>query len=283
MQVRDAVDLLFRTPKYRRAVYRIVLVGLAVWVTSCSGAWGWSEPPGEAWIVSLPERTDGVVQISSTYGGPKGPLPACPRPSEWELLTWPELELVATTRTEPTDAGGLCTYRMTPTAALSDRWYAVHWTRTELRANARARQLLDGTWLWLFRAPTHAHVDRVELLEIESASLVQAHLTEEIELAPGTTWATLMSVTQPDASCTYPGASVTIGHGTIGFEGIPVVECVRVDWNLPVHVHIEGALTAAAPHAPVPIVDVDVTLGATGSATLDAIETPPECSDPRCR
>lgn len=267
-----------------RTLARTVLLLAYVATSGCAAPAGVSRS-GDWWFVSGATRTDGVIRISSDYAGPKDPPRRCPDPAEWELLTWPELTVVPSTAGTPMpDASAPCLLLLTPTAPLMDRWYALHWLRTDLALpDPGARELRDGTWVWPFLGVTHANIYRIDGLEFEGATFVQVELTEPIDPASGFTWATLFTVTQPGASCTYTGESVTIGTGTIGFAGMPAVQCTGLDWTRPVHMHLEGAVTQAAPRAPVPVLDLDWTFGAGGGEwTPPPTPDPPACTDPRC-
>lgn len=240
---------------------------------------------GEAWIVYPPYRTDGVVSVSSNYGSVKGPHPRCPARDEWELLTWPELDPIATTSMPPADNGsGLCFLTLTPTAPLGDRWYGLHWLGTDLSPYLQhgAHELRDGSWVFPIHGVTHASVYRIDAIDIEGARFVQAELTEEFFLASGTTWESLFTVSQPGASCSYPGTEVTVGHTTIGFSGIAVDQCTGLDWSQPLHIHLEGAITQAPPNEPVPALDLDWTFGPDFAEWQPTPPEPPACTDPRC-
>ena len=245
---------------------------------------------GTAFRPVRPSDTTGRIIVYGPPGSPKR-RPTCADASEWEVLTWPELEPVATTATEPREDSTGCPMELVPATPFSARWYAVHWSGHDLAPWAaeydHARQLSDDTWVWPFHGVVHARITWLERNDLEGHALVQATLSEAVDPAPGVSWDSLMTVTQARASCAYPGELVHWGSATVGFSETLVVDCVGLDWAMPVHVHVEGAVTRGGDRLPVPVVDLDHTFDASPEERSLHIADPddepvPPCTSPRC-
>ncbi len=268
----------------------ILLVVLASGAGCVGPSPGTGSLAGTAFRPLRPGDTTGRIIVYGPSGSPKR-RPTCADVREWEVLTWPEMDPVATTATaRGADSTG-CPIELLPTRPFAARWYVVHWSGHDLASWAaeidHARQLSDDTWVWPFHGVVHARVTSLERNDLEGHSLVQATLSEPIDPASGASWASLMTVTQTGATCAYPGEVVHWGSATIGFSETVVVDCVGLDWTMPVHVHVEGALTRGGDRLPVPVVNLDHTFdGAPEAMSLylpDPDDAPvPPCTSPRC-
>lgn len=244
----------------------------------------------------VPIPTTSITVSGPSQGGPvtvwvDGPS-ECPRAWEWELVTWPEMELVAATIGATEQIESVCTLPIVPDAPLTERWYAAHW-RGELLPYEQAwgsLQLRDGSRVWRFQGVTPAVVTEIVTIPWEGRMFLVARVSEQIDPAPGYDWGSMMTTTQGEIACTYPGPEVYEGGNGIGFFETLVVECEGVDWNAPVHIHIEGAVARYGSQAPVPVVDVDHTFGVSTDSVvlrLAEAETPPSappelCDTPDC-
>jgi hypothetical protein len=256
----------------------------AVVLGVCASACAISSPiPDHQIFVIPPYAGEDAVVLS------EGPV--CPRPVEWALVTWPEMEPVAAVigPSMTRDPSPGCLMPIAAEEPLTERWYAAQW-HGELREFERTPatpQLLDGSRVWRFRGVTPPLVTTIEMTSWEGHTFLQAHVSEQIEPAPGHEWASLMTVTQGDVECFYPGAEVSEGGASIGFHETIVVECVAVDLGAPVHIHVEGAVGRLGARSAIPIVDLDHTFGiSTDSVALVLVdpfgEQPPPCDNPRC-
>ncbi len=214
----------------------------------------------------------------------------CPRPEEWALVTWPEMEPVAAA-IGPAAAGETlpCLMPIAPEEPLTERWYAAQWhgEPREFEYPRGAPRLLDGSFIWRFRGVVPPLITTIVTTPWEGHTFLIANVSEQVDPAPGHDWSSLMTVTQGDVECFYPGMEVREGGGSIGFFETIVVECVGVDLGAAVRIHIEGALGRHGARSAVPIVDLDHTFGlSTDSIALTLVdpfgESPPPCEDPRC-
>lgn len=218
----------------------------------------------------------------------------CPRPDEWALVTWPEMEPVPSTVGPVAELEDACSMPIVPELPLTERWYAVHW-RGEPPAFEHtwgAVQLRDGSRAWRFQGVVPVVVTQLVTIPWEGHVFVEARVSQEIDPGPGYDWGTMMTATQGSIACTYPGTEVIEGSAGIGFFETLVVECEGIDWNAPLHIHVEGAVARHGSRAPVAVVDVEHTFGSftTDSAvlTLEHDEpapppAPPElCDTPTC-
>lgn len=204
--------------------------------------------------------------------------PECPLPDEWELVTWPEMVPVSATLETPRSYyDWYCTMPITPDEPLAERWYAVRWRGllTESQEAEGALLLRDGTRVFRVLGVTRALVTHVTTIPWEGRTFLRAEVSEPIEPALGYDWGSMMTATQGDVGCTYPGMVVTTGSGsTIGFTEALVVDCTGVDWATPLHVHIEGARTRLGSGRLVPVVDVSHTFGVSTDSVSLSIDRP---------
>lgn len=208
----------------------------------------------------------------------------CPIPSEWDLVLWPEMTPVPVRRGASVPISGwYCYMPLEPERSpLAERWYAARFVGVLGDREAPDALLLrDGTRVFRFYGVTHAAVTELAANPLAGHVFLQASIEQAIDPAPGYTWGTMMSATQGSLSCTYPGMDVTIGSTRIGFAESIVLDCTGIDWEQPIHVHIEGAQTRLGDHEPVPVVDLVHTFGAiTDSAAFLYLEPPPPLDPP---
>jgi hypothetical protein len=246
-------------------------VAVAVSLAGCDGPPPYVPVPHAS--VLAPSQGRGPI-VHFTQG------PDCPLPDEWELVTWPEMVPVpATVETPRSYYDWYCMMPITAAEPLAERWYAVHW-RGQLGESQEAEGALllrDGTRVFRVPGVARALVTHLTTTPWEGHVFLQAEVSEPVEPAPGYEWGSVMTATQGDVRCTYPGMVVTLENGsTIGFTEALVVDCPAVDWDAPLHVRVEGARARLGTGRPVPVVDVTPTFGVSTDSVVLTLERPPD-------
>lgn len=206
--------------------------------------------PSRYFVAGTGEGRDPVVAVNLT-----GHAPRCPQVAEWQVVTWPELDVLPVTSVGPdasTTEAGACDLTLDVTQPLVEEWYAVRYIGPPLadRDFMGGIPLGDGTRVFPFMGVEPPAMKWIAVSWLEPGVPGIARLvvgpSYGLEAASGREWADVVRVTQGELACTPP------------MEGRGLdVTCEGFDWTAPIDIAIDGLVSVFGTRLPVP--DVEVT------------------------